>query len=81
MHDRASQQRDVLRPRHPEASGEDEERHARDADRLRLSDLVPDRLDIRALLEQACDALRLEAAFGGDVEERGAVADVAPSMK
>src|SRR5208337_1533391 len=59
---RAAQERDVLRAGHADAAGENEERHAGDADRLRLGDLAAHRVGVRALGEQPVDDVRIETA-------------------
>ena len=64
-------------PATPDARGEDEERHAGHADRLRLGDFGAHRFDVVALGEQFLHQFAVHAAFARDLDEQGAVADVA----
>ena len=75
--DRAPEHCNVLRARHAETASKYEKGHARHADRLGLSDFPLHGVDVRPVFEQASDQIRIEAAFGGDVEQRRAIADIA----
>jgi hypothetical protein len=74
---RAPQDIRVLRARHAQAAGEDEERHAGHPDRLRLGDLALDRILVRILVEELLDKGGVEPALPRNIEQHSPVADVA----
>ena len=71
----------ALRARHAEALGEDEEGHAGDAEALGFSDLGAHGVFVGAFLEELGDDRLVEPAFARGVDEKLAVADVAPLLE